>query len=105
MTDDFWDDAEIISAYTDEEAVEDGTLIPVLFGEISRVTNTVISDFESNDKVNAEKFFEFMKTAKGQLESQRKEKDDWFYSATIEGRKYFLVDNGSGFTLMKPEDY
>lgn len=102
---DFWEDAEVISAYIDEQAVEDGVLIPVLFGEISRITNTVMSDFEINGKINADKFFRFMNTAKEQLKAQRKEKDDWFYSAIIEGRKYFLVDNGSGFTLMKPEDY
>ncbi len=105
MTDDFWDDAEVISVYTDEQAVEDGVLIPVLFGEISRITNTVISDFEINGKVNADKFFKFMNTSKRELEARRKEKDDWLYSATIEDRKYFLVDNGSGFTLMKPQDY
>lgn len=105
MTDDFWDDAEVISVYTDEQAVEDGVLIPVLFGEISRITNTVMSDFEINGKVNAEHFFSFMKKASAELEEQQKKRDDWFYSVTIEGSKYFLVDNGSGFTLMKPQDY
>ena len=105
MTDDFWKDAKVIDVYTDEQAVDDGVLIPVEFGEISRVTRAVLDDFERDGRINADKFFKFMKTAKEQLEAQRKEKDDWFYSATIEGRKYFICENGNGFTLMKPEDY
>jgi type I site-specific restriction endonuclease len=105
MTEDFWKDAEVISVYTDDQAVEDGVLIPVEFGEISRITNTVMSDFESNGKVDAEHFFSFMKKASAELEGQQKKRDDWFYSVVIEGRKYFLADNGEGFTLMRPEDY
>ena len=102
---DFWKDAEVVFTYTDEQAVEDGVLIPVLFGEISRITNTVMSDFERDGKVNADKFFKFMTEATKELESQQRIKYDWFYSVLIEGRRYYLVDNGSGFTLMKPEDY
>ena len=102
---DFWDNAEVIDVYNDEQAVEDGVLIPVLFGEISRITNTVMSDFERDGKVNADKFFKFMTEATKELEGQQRIKYDWFYSVLIEGRRYYLVDNGSGFILMKPEDY
>ena len=49
MADDFWDDAEIISAYTDEQAVEDGVLIPVKFENITRITRTVFDDFDKGD--------------------------------------------------------
>ena len=104
MTDDFWNDADIIDVYTDEQAVEDGVLIPVQFGSINRVTRTVLHEFAQKDK-SLERFNEFVEAAMKEFESQRNERDDWFYSIEIEGRKYFIADNGSGFTLMKPEDY
>jgi len=35
-----------------------------------------------------------------------KEKDDWFYKVEINGREYFVADNGEfGFTAMLPEEY
>jgi hypothetical protein len=35
-----------------------------------------------------------------------KEKDDWFYSVEINGKKYFVADNGEfGYTAMLPEEY
>jgi len=104
MTDDFWDDADVVFSYTDEEAVEDGVLIPVQFGGINRVTRTVMEDFKNADIFN-EEFASFMNKASEELEKQREIKNDWFYSAIIAGKEYFMCDNGSGFTLMKPEDY
>ena len=104
MTDDFWEDAEVISAYTDEQAVEDGVLIPVKFENITRITKTVFDDFDKGG-FDAPGFYKFMAEASKELESQQRIKYDWFYSVLIEGRRYFLVDNGNGFTLMKPEDY
>jgi hypothetical protein len=35
-----------------------------------------------------------------------KKKDDWFYSVTIDGKDYFIADNGEfGYTAMLPEEY
>jgi hypothetical protein len=35
-----------------------------------------------------------------------KEKDDWFYSVEINGKRYFIADNGEfGYTAMLPEEY
>lgn len=104
MADDFWKDADIIDAYTDEQAIEDGVLIPVQFGSISRVTRTVLYEFTQKDK-SLERFNEFVEAVMKEFESQRNEKEDWFYSIEIDGSKYFVVDNSNGFTLMKPEDY
>ena len=104
VEDDFWKDAEIIDVYTDEQAVDDGVLIPVEFGNISRITRSVFDDFDE-DSLDAPGFHKFMAEAAKELESQQHIKYDWFYSVLIEGRRYYLVDNGSGFTLMKPEDY
>jgi hypothetical protein len=35
-----------------------------------------------------------------------KETEDWFYSVTVNGKKYFVADNGEfGYTAMLPEEY
>lgn len=104
MSDDFWEDAEIVYSYTDEQAIEDGVIIPVKFGSIIRITRAVFDDYDKGG-FNASAFFSFMNEADKVLEEQKKARKDWFYSALIQGRKYFFVENGSGFTLMKPEDY
>jgi hypothetical protein len=104
MADDFWEDAEIIDVYTDEQAIEDGVIIPVKFGSITRITRAVFDDFDKGG-FDAPRFYSFMNEAVKILEGQMKAKKDWFYSAVIEQQKYFFVENGSGFTLMKPEDY
>ncbi len=105
MTDDFWDDAEIIDVYTDEQAIEDGVIVPVFFGLINRITNNLLSDFIKDEKLDEERFGKFMNAVVQEFESQRKIKVDWFYKITIEGNSYFIAENGKGFTLMKPEDY
>ena len=104
MTDDFWSDAKVIDAYTDEQAVEDGVLIPVKFGNITRITRTVFGDFDEGI-FDAPEFNRFASEASEELEEQQRMKCDWFYSVFIEGKRYYFVDNGPGFTLMKPEDY
>jgi len=104
MADDFWKDADVVFTYTDEQAIEDGVIIPVKFGCIIRITRAVFDDFDKGG-FNASAFYSFMNEALKLLEEQKKVKEDWFYSASIQGRKYFFVENGSGFTLMKPEDY
>ncbi len=104
MTDNFWDDAEIISAYTDEEAIEDGVLIPIDFSDITRITHSVIEDFKEENAV--EKFLAFMNEVdKRFAENAERNPDEWFQSIEVAGRKYFICFNGNGFTLMKPEDY
>ena len=35
-----------------------------------------------------------------------KEKDDWFYKVEVDGKNYFVADNGEfGYTAMLPEEY
>ncbi len=37
---------------------------------------------------------------------QVRERDDWFYSIVIDGRKFFVAENGEfGYTAMLPEEY
>lgn len=35
-----------------------------------------------------------------------KETDDWFYNVVIDGKNYFIADNGEfGYTAMLPDEY
>ena len=106
MTDDFWADAEVISVYTDEQGIDDGIIFPVNFGIINRVTGAVLDEFAVNGECYLAKFNVFMDKAIKEFDLLRQKKDDWFYEINIEGKRYFIVENGSShFTLMKPEDY
>ncbi len=105
MTDDFWDDAEVISVYTDEQAIDDGIIFPVSFGIINRVTGTVLDEFAVNGECDLAKFNLFMDKVLKEFDLLRQKKHDWFYSIKVDDRNYFIAENGKGFTLMKPEDY
>lgn len=40
------------------------------------------------------------------FDRQATERDDWLYTVTIQGKKYFVADNGTfGYTAMLPEEY
>lgn len=40
------------------------------------------------------------------FDTMAKAQDDWFYSVEINGKKYFVADNGEfGYTAMLPEEY
>ena len=106
MTDDFWENAEVVFKYTDTDAVEDGVLMPVSFGEINLATVGIVQKFSEHGIFEIETFNSFMTKAAGLLSEQQKIKEDWFYSVVIEGKTYFIAENGSdGFTLMMPEEY
>lgn len=106
MTDNFWDDSDIVFKYTDADAVKDGVLMPVSFGAINLVTDGIVQKFTGHGIFEIEKFNSFMTKAAGLLSEQHKVKADWFYEVIIEGNKYFIAENGSGgFTLMLPEEY
>jgi hypothetical protein len=108
MTDNnFWKDEDVIFSYTDDEAVEDGILVPVKYGEICFVTNSIIGDFEKiPEEIRSLIINKFLTDAMKTFEAKRKKKDDWFYEITVWKKKYFVAMNGKSlFTLMKPEDY
>ena len=108
MTDDsFWKEEDIVFKYTDEEAVEDGILVAVRYGEICFVTTNALSDFEKiPEEVRGSIIDKFLKDAAKTLEAKRKKKDYWFYEMMVWKKKYFAALNGKNlFTLMKPEDY
>lgn len=43
---------------------------------------------------------------RGFAEAVKKNPSDWFYKVTIDGRDYFVADNGEfGYTAMLPDEY
>lgn len=106
MTDELFTEEDIVFTYTDEQAVEDGILMPVSFGAINLVTDGIIHLFDKGKEFSIEEFNRFVSEAARKLSEQQEKKSDWFYSVVIENKKYFIAQNGSnGFTLMLPEEY
>lgn len=108
MTDDsLFKEEDIVFRYTDDDAVEDGVLVPVRYGEICFVTASIIGDFaEIPEEIRHLIINKFLTDAMNTFEAKRRKKDDWFYEITVWKKKYFVALNGRNlFTLMKPEDY
>lgn len=41
-----------------------------------------------------------------EFDRQAKREDDWFYAITVEGKEFFVVENGEfGYTAMLPDEY
>lgn len=41
-----------------------------------------------------------------EFDRQVKEKDDWFYTVVVNGKKFFVAENGEfGYTAMLPDEY
>lgn len=106
MNDPLFTEEDLVFKYTDKDGINDGILMPVSFGEINLVTDGIVFQFGSQESFEPDKFNTFMNEAKRKFTEQRRIKDDWFYSVEIEGKKYFIAENGSnGFTMMLPEEY
>jgi hypothetical protein len=94
----------VIYAYTDEQALEDGVLVAVLGGKVNRVTRAVFDHFSQpllntpvasliTDSTKVVKAIEFM----SKLEA---DSDGW-RTGTYEGKELWLVPNEvEGLTLM-----
>ena len=89
------EDWEVISEYTDKQAVEDGVLVPVSGpGGVNRVTRAVFDHFTRP-----------LAEAIRAMAKLPPDKDGWRTGAA-EGKKLWLVPNEvHGLTLMFPEDY
>lgn len=101
---------EVISTYTDAQAVEDGVLVDVtplalprtMFGgrRVTRVTRTIwtlANDPEFVDQ--AERVLTPM------VEAALRAYDRGWYVGDWNGQRLWLIPNGGGYTLMVPEDY
>jgi hypothetical protein len=98
-----FEDIEIISVYTREQAVADGVLVPLfryqgkpvvatshIYGETALVDLVrVFREFDAWDKYDR---------------PQLKEEDQLFHM-NMNGKKVWVIDDGEAFTIMYPEDY
>jgi hypothetical protein len=95
---------EVIDSYTDEDALEDGTLIAYPGpGGINRVTRAVFTHFTREmgpgitDITALEKAMKYILTV---------EVDGGWRTGNYQGKALWLLPNEvRGFTLMFPEDY
>jgi len=112
---DFWKDAEIISIYTDTDAIEDGVLVDVAVHNIpfngkiiNRVTAGVWSLLEMAEMDSAilKNRLQFIS---GNSKKDREDSDAWgIFEAHphLGNAKFWLVGNEiGGYSLMLPSEY
>jgi len=107
MQAELFDDAEVISTYTAEQAVEDGILV-----EVGRAGNCpvyitrncmVTLELEEDD----EKRREVVELCLHALQQPDREDDDYrcLRALTVDDVKVWAILDGQGVTIMRPEDY
>lgn len=117
----FFEEADIVSQYTSEEAEEDGILFDVtkLNKDWERgffrytTTNLLSQGYMNGDEVNMANLLDLLNQCVAIVKkaSYDFQKSDWFYSGFIElpsgaKQEIFIVQNETGkYTIMLPEDY
>jgi len=100
---------EIISEYTDAQALEDGFLAEVSCGAVNRVTHAVFYHYARpmDNLPEGEVRFDITPLTATILAVLRETPDeDGWRKSTYEGKELWLVPNEvQGLTLMFPEDY
>jgi hypothetical protein len=103
-------DDNVIIAYTDQQAVEDGVLVAINgTGGVNRVTRAVFDDFTKScgsspltgPVIDITRLMEAIRA----MVKIPADEDGW-RTGMLQGKKLWLVPNEvSGLTLMFPEDY
>jgi hypothetical protein len=113
---------EVISSYSDCEAVEDGILVDLgkvkeeyKFGPFKYLTNNLLvsKGYLVNDKLNEPNLFDLLvQCNKSKMAADKKKgEEDYFYSVQVEfpsgdkGRVFVAQNETGKFTIMLPEDY
>ena len=94
---------EVISRYTQEQAIEDGVLVKVgSAGNLPVVFTSNLFYDRYEDKENRVVLVE-----RGLVSLQQIDKEDTDYMKlrVLEPGKIWVILNGDGITFMKPEDY
>jgi hypothetical protein len=104
-----FDDAEVISQYPLETAIEDGVLVEIFKGQWGAlsdgkpiVATTHLFDGISLDGLTKiwNAFVHWQKHVMPTLPEA-----DRLFHATMEGKKVWVIEDGTAITLMYPEDY
>src|SRR5437867_87093 len=107
---DLFEDAEIISSYTLDDAIADGVLLPLLKSRWQKlsggkpivVTASLAADLTGSALLGIwNDFVEW----KNNVEQTLPEEDRLFSMTANNGKKVWVIEDGAAFTLMYPEDY
>ena len=104
-----FDNADVISKYPLERAIEDGVLVEILKNQWHKLSGgkpIVATAHLFNDITLAglmEVWNEFVHWRKHVMPTLP-EKDQLFHT-TMHGKKVWVIEDGVAFTLMYPEDY
>ena len=94
---------DIISRYTQEQAIEDGVLVKV--GTCGRLPVVFTSNLFYDGYEKQEKRTELVKKGLEMLRQPDKEDTDYMKLRVIEKDKIWVILDGNGITFLKPEDY
>jgi hypothetical protein len=103
-----FDDMEIISVYTLDQAIDDGVLVKLYdvrwLGKILPVVATSHLYNESSiDEL--QKIWEEFVSWKSHIEQTLPEEDRMFVTHLNDGQKIWVVEDDAAYTIMFPEDY
>jgi hypothetical protein len=106
------DEWEVISTYTDDQAVDDGVLVPLYgLGPVNRVTRAVFAHFVGEEAFEPKPVIEMPRAMEPLIAAIRamlkipSDGDGW-RTGEYGGKRLWLVPNEvGGLTLMFPEDY
>ncbi len=105
------DDMPIIVKYTDEDGIEDGILVRlwalgITSKKINIVTTGVLELFKvSKDENGVQYDISKLQRLISHSEKTMEAKKDWFYSVVWEGKKFFVAENETGYTILLPSEY
>ncbi len=106
------DEWDVISTYSDEQAVDDGTLIPLYgLGPVNRVTRAVFAHFvgeaafEPTPVIEMPKAMEPLIAAIREMLKITPDHDGWRTGDYGNKRLWVVPNECGGLTLMFPEDY
>ena len=104
-----FDDADVISAYTLDQAIADGVLVEIFknrWQELSGGKPIVTTEHLFNDVSLAglmEIWNEFVSWQKDVMPTLKEE--DRLFHTKMNEKKVWVIEDGAAFTLMYPEDY
>ena len=98
-----FEDTNIISKYTRQQAVDDGVLVELLEWKRKPVMATarIAGDLNKKEMLEIWKTFRYWKLKEEQL---LPEEDRSFYMR-VNGRKVWVVEDAESYTIMYPSDY
>ena len=98
-----FEDMEIISRYSRQQAVEDGVLTEVLRykGRPVMATSHIYEELGLSDLISIFREFRVWRdTDKAQLPEEKQ-----LFSMPIQGKKVWVIEDAQADTIMYPEDY